>query len=89
MYKLLLILFIFVSLILISIILFQDNDEIDIASSSSNTKSPFNTNMSNKILTRSIIFFASLFFIISLIINNFNVKKYGKTYITSYNINKI
>ncbi|QJC34599.1 preprotein translocase subunit SecG [Enterobacteriaceae endosymbiont of Donacia crassipes] len=89
MYKLLLILFIFVSTMLISIILFQDNDEIDISASSNDIKSPFNTNMSNKILTRSIILLASLFFIISLIINNFNVKKYGKNNITSYNINKI
>ncbi|QJC36188.1 preprotein translocase subunit SecG [Enterobacteriaceae endosymbiont of Donacia cincticornis] len=88
MYKLILILFIFVSTILISIILFQDNDEIDI-SASSNTKSIFNTDMSNKILTRSIILLASLFFIISLIINNFNVKKYKKNNITFYNINKI
>ncbi|QJC35376.1 preprotein translocase subunit SecG [Enterobacteriaceae endosymbiont of Donacia proxima] len=89
MYKLLLILFIFVSTMLISIILFQDNDEIDISASSNNTKSPFNTNMSNKILTKSIILLASLFFIIGLVINNFNVKKYGKNNITFYNINKM
>ncbi|QJC35786.1 preprotein translocase subunit SecG [Enterobacteriaceae endosymbiont of Donacia sparganii] len=80
MYRLLLILFIFFSLILISIIMFQDNDDIDINESSSNTKSPFNTNVSNKILTRSIIFLTSLFFIISLLLNNINVKKYEKNF---------
>ncbi|QJC34196.1 preprotein translocase subunit SecG [Enterobacteriaceae endosymbiont of Donacia cinerea] len=76
MYKLLLVLFIFISTILVGIIMFQNNDDIDISASSSNTKSPFNTNMSNKILTRSIILLASLFFIISLLLSNINVKKY-------------
>ncbi|QJC32566.1 preprotein translocase subunit SecG [Enterobacteriaceae endosymbiont of Donacia dentata] len=77
MYKLLLILFIFITTILVSVIMFQNNDEIDI-SSLSNTKSPFETNMSNKILTRLIITLTSLFFIISLMLNNINVKKYKK-----------
>ncbi|QJC37827.1 preprotein translocase subunit SecG [Enterobacteriaceae endosymbiont of Donacia bicoloricornis] len=78
MYKLLLILFIFVSFFLVSIIMFQDNDDIDISASSNNIKSPFNTNMSNKILTKSIILLTSLFFIISLLLSNINVKKYIK-----------
>ncbi|QJC37415.1 preprotein translocase subunit SecG [Enterobacteriaceae endosymbiont of Donacia thalassina] len=78
MYKLLLIFFIFVSIFLVSIIMFQNNDDIDISASSSDAKSPFNTNMSNQILTRSIILLASLFFIISLLLSNMNVKKYMK-----------
>lgn len=87
MYKLLLILFIIVSFFLISIILFQNNDDIDISASSSNTQSPFNTNMSNKILTKSIILLTSLFFIISLLLSNIHVKKYIKN-IKLHNIMK-
>ncbi|QJC36601.1 preprotein translocase subunit SecG [Enterobacteriaceae endosymbiont of Donacia simplex] len=87
MYKLLLVLFVFIATILVGIIMFQNNDDIDISASSSNTKSPFNTNTSNKILTRSIILLASLFFIISLLLSNINVKKYIKN-IKLHNIKK-
>ncbi|QJC32969.1 preprotein translocase subunit SecG [Enterobacteriaceae endosymbiont of Donacia semicuprea] len=88
MYKLLLILFILITIILISVIMFQDNNEIDINSSSNSIKSPFNTNISNKILTRLIITLTSLFFIISLILNNINVKKYKKYTTQQFNIVK-
>ncbi|QJC31744.1 preprotein translocase subunit SecG [Enterobacteriaceae endosymbiont of Donacia tomentosa] len=76
MYKFLLILFIFISIFLIVIIMLQNNDSTDISSSINNSKTPFNTNVPNKIITRCIIILTFLFFIISLILSNLNVKKY-------------
>ncbi|QJC30048.1 preprotein translocase subunit SecG [Enterobacteriaceae endosymbiont of Plateumaris sericea] len=85
MYKLFLILFIIVSIILIGLIMLQNNNTIDIGSSMNNSKSFFNTNTPNKIITKSIFVLAIIFFMISLTLSNLN--NHRKNIVTNNYIN--
>ncbi|QJC29610.1 preprotein translocase subunit SecG [Enterobacteriaceae endosymbiont of Plateumaris pusilla] len=85
MYKLFLVLFVIVSIILIGLIILQNNNTVDIGSSMNNSRSFFNTNTPNKIITKLIFVLAIVFFMISLILSNLN--NHRKNVVTDNYIN--